>query len=316
MRDLSLLELLERLPTEEAATRWLEAAVWGEKRCCGHCGSERTRGAPNARPMPYWCSDCRRYFSVRTGTAFARSKVSLRKWAVAMYLELTAPKGISSVALGRAIGVKQSTAWFMLHRLREAWIDDAGGKFSGPVEVDETYVGGLERNKHACKKLRRGRGGVGKTIVAGIRDRATKRVSAAVVEAADRRTLHRFVIERTSPLAAVYSDEAVAYRHVAQVHETVNHGAGEYVRGDVHTNGIESFWAVLKRAHKGVYHKLSPKHLDRYARGFAGKNNCRELDALGRMRSAARGLVGRRLTYRALVAPNGLASGARPCRPV
>ena len=171
--DFSLLDCLERFSTEEAATRWLESAVWPEGRCCGHCGGTRTREAPNARPMPYWCPDCRRYFSVRTGTAFARSKIPLRKWALALHLEMAAPKGISSVALGRAIGVKQSTAWFMLHRLRETWIGEDGEKFAGPVEVDETYVSGLEKNKHACKKLRRGRGRVGKTIVVGVRDRAT-----------------------------------------------------------------------------------------------------------------------------------------------
>ena len=234
-----------------------------------------TAGGPIPTPprTPARCPDCRKYFSVCTRTAFARSKVQLRKWAIAINLEMPAPKGSSNITLGRAIGVKQSTAWFMLHRIREAWPACASDTpFSGLVEVDETDMGGLEKNKHSRKKLRADRGGVGKTIVAGIRDRASKRVCARVVEATDRRTLPRFVIDHTDPLAAVYSDEAVAYRHVAQVHEAVNHGSGEYVRGAVHTNGIESFWAILKRAHKRTYHKMSPKHLDRYARGFAGKN--------------------------------------------
>ena len=156
----SLLEFLDSIPDEAAAEAMIGRAVWGPVRACGHCGSTDTREAPGHRPMHYWCSDCGRYFSVRTGTALAHSKVPLRKWAIAFYLEATSPKGISSIALGRAIGVRQATAWFMLHRIREGWpaLHEERDRFVGPVEMDETYVGGLERNKHADKKLNAGRG--------------------------------------------------------------------------------------------------------------------------------------------------------------
>ena len=250
---LTLIEMFDMFPTEAAATAWFESVVWPSGRCCGHCGSTRTSETPNARPMPYWCSDCRSYFSVRTGTALARSKVPLRKWAVAVYICVTSLKSVSSMKLHRDIGVSQKTAWFMLHRLREAYTSHGADPFSGPVEVDETYVGGLERNKHEGKKLKAGRGPVGKTPVVGIRDRATHRVAAHVVESVDGATLGAIVRHHTAPGATVYTDDHGGYAGISEDydHETVRHSVGEYVRQMAHTNGIESFWATLKRAHKG-----------------------------------------------------------------
>ena len=162
--------------------------------------------------------------------------------------------------LHRDLGVTQKSAWYMAHRIREAW-DVTADKFTGPVEADETYIGGKETNKHASKKLNAGRGTVGKTAVVGVKDRLTGQVSTAVVERTDRATLQGFVMTHTEPFAKVYTDEAVAYRGINRDHEAVAHGAREYVRGQAHTNGMESHWAMLKRGYDGVYHQFSVKHL-------------------------------------------------------
>ena len=312
---ITLVQLMDMFPDEAAATEWFEKVVWNGTRCCGHCGSTRTSEVPSAKPMPYWCSDCRSYFSVRTGTAIAHSRTTLRKWAIAIYLEMTSLKSISSMKLHRDIGVTQKTAWFMLHRIREAWnTSNHGEQFSGPVEVDETYMGGKRANMSNARRKEladTGRGSVGKVAIVGAKDRASNRVVAKVVESTDKPTLQGFVVEHTAPGATVYSDEASAYEGIPFEHESVKHSVAEYVRGMAHTNGVESFWSMLKRAHKGTFHKMSPKHLDRYVQEFAGKHNIRDLNTATQMAAVAAGLIGKRLMYKSLVADNGLPSGAR-----
>ena len=180
-----------------------------------------------------------------------------------------------------------------------------------PSEVDETYFGGKARNMHAHKRKQviKGRGPAGKTAVIGAKDRATNRVSATVIDNTDQLTLQGFVAKNIEPGAKVYTDDHRGYAGLPN-HETVRHSVAEYVKGQAHTNGIESFWATLKRAHKGVFHKMSPKHLQRYVSEFAGKHNVRNEDTLAQMVVVATGLVGKRLMYRDLVADNGLSSGA------
>ena len=172
-------------------------------------------------------------------------------------------------------------------------------------------MGGKEANKHESKKLHAGRGAVGKTAVVGAKDRASNKVSAKVVRSTNKATLQGFVADNVAPDATVFTDDATAYQGLPYKHESVKHSVSEHVKGMAHTNGVESFWATLKRAHKGTFHKMSPKHLNRYVQEFAGKHNFRNSDTIQQMRSLVAGLVGRNLLYRDLVADNGLDSTAR-----
>ena len=300
-KGISLMELAEMFPTEQSAVEWFESIYWPEGRCCGHCGSTRTKEVPNKSPMPYWCTDCRKYFSVRTGTTLAHSRVPLRKWAFAVYLYVTSLKGVSSMRLHRELGVTQKTAWFMLHRLREAWNHSGLEAFIGPIEVDETYIGGKERNKHAKARKHERRGGVGKVVVAGARDRAIGKVSASTIDGTDKTTLHGFVKSRAHPDASVYTDDHKAYSGLPYKHKTVKHSISEYVNGQAHTNGIESFWALFKRGYHGIYHHLSKKHLDRYVSEFSGCYNTREADTIDQMRNVVASMIGKRLMYQTLI---------------
>ena len=314
-KGISLVDLFGMFPDDATAEAWFAKTRWSHGPACPHCGSTHVLSGAKHATMPYRCREkgCRKRFSVKTGTVMEASNIGYQKWAIAIYLALTSLKSISSMKLHRDLNITQKSAWHMAHRLRRAFAEN-GGSFSGPVEVDESYFGGRRANMSNAKRKElagTGRGAMGKIAVVGIKDRATNQVRAKATGSVAAPALQGFVIEHTAPGATVYSDDASAYNGLPFPHETVKHSVSEYVRDMAHTNGVESFWATLKRAHKGVFHKFSPKHLDRYVQEFAGKHNLRPADTRDQMRTLVEGMDGKRLTYEQLIAPNGLDSGAR-----
>lgn len=293
-----MVELFKMFPNDEAARLWFENNIWPNGPACPHCGCTEYRGTTHPT-MPYRCRACRKFYSVRMGTVMERTHISYQNWAIATYQFMTNVKGISSMKLHRDLHITQRSAWFMVHRLRESWRTLAGpDNMTGPVEIDETYVGGTESNKHADKKGKRP-----KVAVAGIRDRKTGMVAAAPVPEVTQARMEHFIERYVESMHTTtkYTDGNTVY-HDLKRHRTVNHSAGEYVRGRVHTNGIESFWALLQRGYVGIFHWFSEKHMHRYVNEFAGRLNIRDYDTIEMMCMLAKGMVGRRLTYAALTA--------------
>ena len=316
-KGISLVELIRMFPDDATAEAWFAETRWPHGPACPHCGSIRVLSGAKHATMPYRCREkgCRKRFSLKTGTVMEASNIGYQKWAIAIYLALTSLKSVSSMKLHRDLGVTQKSAWHMAHRLRRAFATN-GGPFTGPVEVDETYMGGKRKNMSNTKRKElegTGRGTVGKTAVVGMRDRATNQVRAKVIDRTDKPTLHSFITAHTAPDATVYHDDALVYETLLFAHEAVRHSVSEYVRGMAYTNGIESFWAALERAHKGTFHKMSPKHLDRYVQEFAGKHNIRDADTPDQMRTLVERMDGKQLKYCDLIKNNGLDSGARTC---
>ncbi len=301
-------------PDDESAEEWFASMRWPDGPACPRCRGSSVQSGAAHPSMPYRCRGCGKRFSVRTGSVMADTKLGYRVRAIALFLLATGIKGVSSMKLHRDPGISRKSARHLAHRIRACRERDRD-LFVGPVEVDETYVGGKERNKHESKKARAGRGPVGKTPVAGARDRATNEVAARPLPGTTEGDLQGFVRGRVAPGAQVRSDEAAACAGMEEFpHEAVRHSGGEYVRGTAHANGIESFRSLFKRGLYGTYHRMSVQHSGRYLTEFAGRCNARNCDTAERMRRMARGPVGRTLTYWQLVGKAAVAARARPGR--
>lgn len=299
---ISLIKLFQLFPDQESARIYLELRMWPDGVTCPCC-SEKDRITPRKNGY-YRCNACKTDFTVRTGTIFERSHVPLNKWIYAMYLLVTARKGISSLQLSKEIDVTQKTAWFMLQRLREACGNDID-KLGGIVEIDETYIGGKESNKNKSKKQNKGRGSVGKTPVIAMKERGG-RTTAKPLPNTNSNTLHQAIHIHVNVGSTLNTDEFSAYNNIGGLfyrHETINHSAGEYVRDSVTTNSVESVFAVMKRGLHGVYHHASTKHLARYINEFTFRLNHGnvKVHTLDRINSFIDFSAGKRLTYQELI---------------
>ena len=299
---ISEFKFLQRFDTEDKAVAFFESIRWELGRTCPHCDSSDTY-QHKTRAYFYHCRQCRKQFTCKVNTMMHASPLPVRMWLLAMYKVSVARKGISSLQLAQELGITQKSAWHMLHRIKEA-CGGQNGELAGVIEIDETFIGGKEHNRHGSKHTKRGRGTEGKQAVLGMRERGGKTV-AKPVAGTDRLTLWTEIQKTAAPGSTLYTDDHRSYLGLERKqysHESVNHSANEYVKGMAHTNGIESVWAVLKRSLIGTYHHVSLKHLPRYLNEVTFRLNDGHVEnmLMDRIGSLCRLSLGSRLPYATL----------------
>ncbi len=297
----SLLEMMEVFPDEQSCIDHFRAIRWANGAYCPHCGSDRIYDFSDQRT--HKCGDCRQRFSIKVGTIFEDTKLPLRKWFIAIWLITSHKKGIASTQLAKDLKITQKSAWFVLHRLRyAARTQSFNAPLEGDIEVDETYVGGKGKNKHADKKSGK-RGGADKTPVIGAVSRQGD-VVAQVSDSVGTKALEQFVDQTVDPakVRTLSTDEWAGYRrlHMKYPHGVVRHNKGEYVNGDFHTQTIDGYWSQLKRQIIGIHHWVSPKHLNRYVAESSWRHNRRKIGEGSRVNALIADATGR-LTYKALI---------------
>ena len=296
----TLIEAIRHFSDPDVCVAFVASLRWPDGPVCPKC--EGTEHSYLTTRRLWKCKACKRQFSVKVGTIFEDSPIPLDKWLAAIWLIANSKNGISSHELGRSVGLTQKSAWFVLHRVRLAMRTGSFAKFSGEIEVDETFVGGLSKNMHLDVRARKikGRGGTDKTAVIGIRKRGGD-IKATVIPNRQRTTLHKMVRDQVEEGASVYTDAFGAYKGLGDDfdHDVVNH-ATRYVIGRVHVNSVENFWTLLKRGLKGTYVQVAPAHLFRYVDERVFTYNQRDLTDFGRFVAVLGQVTGRRLTYAAL----------------
>jgi transposase-like protein len=300
----TLIDAVRYYSNEAVCVEFLSRLKWGgEDKACPKCGSTAVYGLRTRKVFK--CRDCKKQFSIKVGTIMQDSPLPITKWVPEIWMVVNCKNGISSCEMARALGIKQSSAWHMNHRIRKAIENGSMTKLSGEVETDSTYIGGLEKNRHKNKRGSQAQGGAGKAIVFGFVEREGN-VQASVVDGLGKTDVENYVLSNVAIGSKLFTDEHPGFANMkyAYDHKAVNHSLGQYVNGIVHTNSIENYWSLVKRMIKGTYVSVAPFHLDRYLQEQGFRFNTRKGNDSSRFIQAASQIFDKTLTYAELTGVN------------